>query len=118
MLYLFEANKRVKEQIESLKRRQVLWSKKHESDLAALVAQYDELSKIDGIVDLRIDDVIGDDDVEIQFSWNDKTNQLEPKIINPDLQGEQQDCPKGEQIKKYILPNKGFKKFDLDSNKV
>ena len=42
-----EANKRVKEQIESLKRRQVLWSKKHESDLAALVAQYDELSKID-----------------------------------------------------------------------
>jgi len=42
-----EANKRVKEQIESLKRRQVLWSKKHESDLAVLVAQYDELSKID-----------------------------------------------------------------------
>jgi DNA repair exonuclease SbcCD ATPase subunit len=42
-----EANKRVKEQIESLKRRQGLWQKKHESDLAYLVAQYDELSKID-----------------------------------------------------------------------
>ena len=42
-----EANKRVKEQIESLKRRQGLWQKKHESDLAYLVAQYDELSLID-----------------------------------------------------------------------
>ena len=42
-----EANKRVKEQIESLKRRQGLWQKKHESDLNYLVAQYDELSKID-----------------------------------------------------------------------
>ncbi len=42
-----EANKRVKEQIESLKRRQGLWQKKHESDLAYLVAQYDELAKID-----------------------------------------------------------------------
>jgi DNA repair exonuclease SbcCD ATPase subunit len=42
-----EANKRVKEQIESLKRRQGLWKKKHEDDLSALVAQYDDLSKID-----------------------------------------------------------------------
>ena len=42
-----EANKRVKEQIESLKRRQGLWQKKHESDLAYLVAQYDELAKVD-----------------------------------------------------------------------
>jgi DNA repair exonuclease SbcCD ATPase subunit len=42
-----EANKRVKEQIESLKRRKTLWNTKHESDLNYLVAQYDELSKID-----------------------------------------------------------------------
>ena len=42
-----EANKRVKEQIESLKRRQTLWTNKHQTDLAYLVAQYDELSKID-----------------------------------------------------------------------
>jgi DNA repair exonuclease SbcCD ATPase subunit len=47
-----EANKRVKEQIESLKRRQGLWQKKHESDLAYLVAQYDELTKIDIEVEL------------------------------------------------------------------
>lgn len=42
-----EANKRVQEQIESLKRRQSLWNKKHEADLNALVLDYDELSKID-----------------------------------------------------------------------
>jgi DNA repair exonuclease SbcCD ATPase subunit len=42
-----EANKRVKEQIESLKRRQTLWTNKHASDLSYLVIQYDELSKID-----------------------------------------------------------------------
>jgi len=42
-----EANKRIKEQIESLIRRQGLWQKKHDSDLAYLVAQYDELGQID-----------------------------------------------------------------------
>jgi DNA repair exonuclease SbcCD ATPase subunit len=41
-----EANKRIEEQIESLRRRQVLWQKKYDSDLAYLVAQYDELAKI------------------------------------------------------------------------
>jgi DNA repair exonuclease SbcCD ATPase subunit len=42
-----EANKRVKEQIESLKRRRTLWNTKHDSDLNYLVAQYDELTQID-----------------------------------------------------------------------
>jgi DNA repair exonuclease SbcCD ATPase subunit len=42
-----EANKRVKEQIDSLKRRQKLWQSKHDSDLLALATQYDELIKID-----------------------------------------------------------------------
>jgi len=42
-----EANKRVKEQIDSLKRRQKLWQTKHESDLLALATEYDELIKID-----------------------------------------------------------------------
>ena len=41
-----EANKRVKEQIDALKRRQTLWLKKHDDDLTALALQYDELSKI------------------------------------------------------------------------
>jgi DNA repair exonuclease SbcCD ATPase subunit len=42
-----EANKRIEEQIESLKRRQVLWQKKYDSDLSYLVSQYDELQQID-----------------------------------------------------------------------
>jgi len=41
-----EANSRIEEQIESLKRRQVLWQKKYDSDIAYLVAQYDDLAKI------------------------------------------------------------------------
>lgn len=42
-----EANKRVEEQIENLRRRQRLWKAKHDEDLSKLVADYDELSKID-----------------------------------------------------------------------
>jgi DNA repair exonuclease SbcCD ATPase subunit len=47
-----EANKRVKEQIESLKRRQKLWIAKHDEDLLKLVNEYDGLSKINIDVEL------------------------------------------------------------------
>ena len=42
-----DANKRIEEQIGNLKRRQTMWLAKHEEDLAALLASYDELDKID-----------------------------------------------------------------------
>jgi DNA repair exonuclease SbcCD ATPase subunit len=42
-----EANKRVNEQISSLKRRSGLWKAKYDSDLAYLVDTYDSLAKID-----------------------------------------------------------------------
>lgn len=42
-----EANKRVQEQIDSLKRRRTLWKNKHDSDINYLVAQYDEMAEID-----------------------------------------------------------------------
>ena len=42
-----EANKRVKEQIDALKRRQMLWIKKHDEDLSSLAVEYDDLIKID-----------------------------------------------------------------------
>jgi DNA repair exonuclease SbcCD ATPase subunit len=42
-----EANKRIEEQIESLRRRQTLWKTKYDSDLAALVTQYDDLATVD-----------------------------------------------------------------------
>jgi len=47
-----EANKRIEEQIESLRRRQTLWQTKYDSDLATLVTQYDDLSKVDITVEL------------------------------------------------------------------
>ena len=48
-----EANRRIEEQIESLRRRQVMWQKKYDSDLQVLVEQYDDLSKIDIEVELQ-----------------------------------------------------------------
>lgn len=42
-----EANSRVQEQIDGLKRRQRLWQKQHEESLNKLVLDYDDLSKID-----------------------------------------------------------------------
>ena len=42
-----DANKRIEEQINNLKRRQTLWQAKHEEDLASLLSSYDELDKID-----------------------------------------------------------------------
>lgn len=42
-----DANKRIQEQIDNLKRRQQLWKTKHEEDLEKLLSAYDELSTID-----------------------------------------------------------------------
>ena len=50
---LEEANKRIGEQIENLKRRQRLWQTKHDEDLNKLVNEYDGLSKIDITVELQ-----------------------------------------------------------------
>ena len=44
---VLNANKRIEEQIESLKRRQGLWKQKHEDDIEKLALSYDELSHID-----------------------------------------------------------------------
>ena len=48
-----EANKRILEQIDGLKRRQRLWVSKKESDLATYVESYDALSKIDIVAELQ-----------------------------------------------------------------
>lgn len=48
-----EANKRVKEQIESVKRRQKLWQTKHDEDLENLAIQYTRLSQINIELELQ-----------------------------------------------------------------
>ena len=42
-----DANKRIEEQIEALRRRQTLWTTKHEEDIAKLTTALEELKKID-----------------------------------------------------------------------
>lgn len=42
-----EANRRIQEQIDSLQRRQQLWTRKHDEDLGKLVTEYEGLIKID-----------------------------------------------------------------------
>ena len=48
-----EANKRVKEQIDSLKRRQKLWQTKHDEDLLGLATELSQLSEIDIEIELQ-----------------------------------------------------------------
>lgn len=64
-----EANKRIEEQIESLRRRQGLWQKKYDSDLAYLAGQYEELAKIDIEVEL-----LAHKDLAV---WNEKKKQAD-----------------------------------------
>jgi DNA repair exonuclease SbcCD ATPase subunit len=64
-----EANRRIEEQIESLKRRQVLWQKKYDSDLAYLVAQYDDLQRIDIVAELAAHQALA--------VWSDKKTQYD-----------------------------------------
>jgi len=63
-----EANKRVKEQIEALKRRQKLWKTKHDEDLKKLATEYTKLSAIDIEKELQAhkDLVIYNDQVRLQ----------------------------------------------------
>ena len=42
-----DANQRMLDQIENLRRRQGLWKKKHDEDIAGFQAAYDELAKLD-----------------------------------------------------------------------
>jgi DNA repair exonuclease SbcCD ATPase subunit len=67
-----EANRRIEEQIESLKRRQVLWQKKYNSDLAYLVSQYDDLMRIDIAVELAAHQALA--------VWSEKKTQYDAQI--------------------------------------
>jgi DNA repair exonuclease SbcCD ATPase subunit len=67
-----EANRRIEEQIESLKRRQVLWQKKYDSDLAYLVAQYDDLMRIDIAAELAAHQALA--------VWSEKKTQYDAQI--------------------------------------
>jgi len=67
-----EANRRIEEQIESLKRRQVLWQKKYDSDLAYLVAQYDDLQRIDITAELLAHQALA--------TWTERKKQADARV--------------------------------------
>jgi DNA repair exonuclease SbcCD ATPase subunit len=69
---LQEANKRIEEQVESLKRRQVLWQKRYDSDLAYLVAQYDELVVVDIEAELRAHQALA--------TWTERKKQSDARV--------------------------------------
>jgi DNA repair exonuclease SbcCD ATPase subunit len=48
-----EANKRIEEQVEALKRRQTLWLNKKEEDLTRLLNQWNELQKLDIAIEIQ-----------------------------------------------------------------
>ena len=47
-------------------------------------------------------DILFDDEIGIKLTLNKKTNKMEYKIINPILEGDNRDLPKGDAIKTYI----------------
>ena len=48
-----EANKRIEEQVEALKRRQTLWQNKKEEDLTRLLNQWNDLQKLDIAIEIQ-----------------------------------------------------------------
>ena len=77
-----EANKRVKEQIESTKRRQKLWKTKHNEDLENLAIQYTRLSQIDIEIELQAhkDLAIYNQQVLLKISYDSKVASLKKDI--------------------------------------
>lgn len=81
-----EANKRVKEQIESLKRRQKLWQTKHNEDLEKLAVQYTRLSQIDIEKELKLhkDLAIYNQQVTLKTAYDSKLETLRKDISKED----------------------------------
>lgn len=81
-----EANKRVKEQIESLKRRQKLWQTKHNEDLEKLALEYDNLSKINIEKELKAHKNLAtyNQQVQLKSVYDGKVDTLRKEITKED----------------------------------
>jgi len=81
-----EANKRVKEQIESTKRRQKLWTTKHNEDLENLAIQYTRLNQIDIEIELQAhkDLATYNQQVLLKTSYDSKIESLKKDISKED----------------------------------
>lgn len=81
-----EANKRVKEQIDSLKRRQRLWQTKHNEDLEKLALQYDSLSKLNIEKELQAHKNLStyNQQVQLKAAYDSKIESLRKEIAKED----------------------------------
>ena len=81
-----EANKRVKEQIDSLKRRQKLWQLKHDEDLEKLATQYTRLSQINIENELQAhkDLATYNQQVVLKTAYDSKVDSLRKDIAKED----------------------------------
>ena len=73
----------------------------------------DDTNLLNDITVVDDDIILDNDEIGLEFNWNETTNQLESYLINPDLEGEQQNCPKGS-ITKYDIEDKDDDKSDTD----
>lgn len=81
-----EANKRVREQIDSLKRRQKLWQTKHDDDLEKLAIQFTKLSQLDIEGELRShkDLATYNSQVQLKTAYDAKIDGLRKDISKED----------------------------------
>lgn len=81
-----EANKRVKEQIEALKRRQKLWQTKHDEDLEKLALKFAELSELDIQKELQAhkDLTVYNQQVQLKTQYDHKVETLRKDITKED----------------------------------
>jgi DNA repair exonuclease SbcCD ATPase subunit len=100
-----EANKRVKEQIDSLKRRQKLWQTKHNEDLEKFALNYAELCEIDIEKELQAhkDFVTYHEQVRLK---NEHTNKVE--VLRKDIAKEHKNNQKLEAEVKSLQEHKCY----------
>jgi DNA repair exonuclease SbcCD ATPase subunit len=77
-----DANKRIKETIDSLKKKQKLWQTKHDDDLEKLAVQYDKLSHVDIDSELQKhkDLVIYNEQFRLKTAYDNKVEVLRKDI--------------------------------------
>ncbi len=77
-----DANKRIKETIDSLKKKQKLWQTKHDDDLEKLAVQYDKLSHVDIDSELQKhkDLVVYNEQFRLKTAYDNKVEVLRKDI--------------------------------------
>ena len=67
-----------------------------------ILKNIDDTTLLNEIIVVDDDIILDKDEIGLELNWNETTSKLEPKVVNPDLEGEQKDCPKGDITKNYI----------------